>query len=299
IVASVPLISGIFGGIGVTAWQQLITKCVPPKRRHSLFAIRFAINCAIGILAGETIRRVLTLWPNTTGYAVLHFCAFAMLLGSLIAFILVREPHENRPPPGPAPSLAGHLASVPGLLRGDRQFLRLLAARFFLSGTYVVTPFLSIYCLSVLHQPDSYLGQLVIVQMCGAVCGNLLAAWLGDHFGSKVTLTMGAVIFSIMAAWAMTAHGAPAWQAIFFLHGFGFFACEVGTNAVGLEMGPRERRSTYLAVASLANLAGMLTAAGISAMVWQAHRFDLLALLTICSMAMGAYHVSRLHGLRH
>jgi MFS family permease len=300
IVASVPLISGIFGGVGVTAWQQLLTKCIPSNRRHSLFAIRFAINCGIGIFAGETIRRVLTHWPGTTGFAILHFCAFALLLGSITAFSLVREPHEDRAAPASAVSLTSHLRSIPGLLKDDHQFLRLLVVRYFISGTYIVTPFLAIHCLAILSKPDSYLGQLVVVQMCGAIAGNLAAAWLGDRFGSKATLALGIATFAGMSAWAMTARSKFAWEAIFFLFGFGFYACEVGMNAVGLEMGPREKRATFLSVASLSNLAGMLSAAGISTLVWQfQHSFSLLAALTISAMAIAAYHTLWLNEPRH
>ena len=33
-VVAAPIISGVAGGISLTAWQQLIARCVPENRRH-------------------------------------------------------------------------------------------------------------------------------------------------------------------------------------------------------------------------------------------------------------------------
>ena len=72
------------------------------------------------------------------------------------------------------------------------------------------------------------------------------------------------------------------WLGIFGLFGAGASLCEVGSSSLGLEMGRRERRATFLAVGALVNLPAMLMASGLS--YWFHDRFELLAMATLISI---------------
>ncbi len=279
--ALTPFLSGIVGGIGLTPWQQLFTKSIPRDRRQSLFAIRFAVPGLIGVAAGYTIERVLAAHPGATGYAILYFIAFAVLMLSYFTFAQIREPADHRPPPtAKPPDLVTHLRSVPGEILHDRHFLLLLGVRFFRATMFIIAPLLAIHCQTdILHQPIAFLGRLVIVQMIGAIAGNVAAALLGDRFGPKVILLIGLLVYATMSACSIFATSQAAWLAIFVLFGSGWALSDVGVNSLGLEMGPRDRRATFLATAALVNLPGMLLAWSL-AIAFHDH-FTYLALATI------------------
>ena len=299
-VALSPFLSGLFGGLGLTAWQQLVLKTVPEGKRPSLFGIRFGIACGIGIVAGKTIAFVLSRYPGMTGYAILHLCAFLVLMLSYAVFSATREPHDSNPPPERTLGFREQMLGLPTLLGSDRQFLRLLVARFFLCGTFVLSPFLAIYCQGVLNEAPSFLGKLVVFQMLGAIIGSGIAGWLGNRFSSKVAVLFGIVLFIGMTAWSTVACTPLEWEGIFFLFGFAFFASEVGNNSLGLEMGPVAKRATYLAIGALVYLPGMLCASAVSTLIWRGHhRFDLLAIATILWLVISGVILIPLREPRH
>jgi hypothetical protein len=58
-----------------------------------------------------------------------------------------------------------------------------------------------------------------------------------------------------------------AFLALFVLFGFAFYSNQIGKNVMALEVVPKERRSSALAVVSFLNLPSMLLATGISAVI--------------------------------
>ena len=284
-VAIAPLLSGIFGGFGLVAWQRLFTKCIPREKRHSLFAMRSTIACIIGIAAGYVIEMVLGRWPDVLGYGILHGLAFTVLMISFCVFSLTREPAERRPAPAQT-DLLTNLNSMPGLILADRHFVLLLLAKFFRNGAFIIAPFLAIQCLHVLDRPKSFLGVLVIVQMVGSILGNALAGTVGGKLGAKYTMLGALGAFGCMSLWAISATNMWEWIAIFVLFGAGTSMSEIANSALGLEMGRHDKRSTFLAVSALANLPGMLIAAGMSRLLYQ--HFWLQAVATVVCVLIAA-----------
>ena len=282
--ALAPLISGVFGGVGLTTWQQLFTKCVPRERRQAVIAVRSTVSGGLGVLAGYVVAWVLTTWPGTTGFGVLHAFTFAVLMASFGTFMFLREPAAENPVPATKNDLFTHLSTVPTEVLADRNFVLLLLTRFFRNGLFIIAPFLAIHCQAMLGQPASFLGKLLTVQMVGTLVGNAVAAGIGARRGSKVTLMCGLVVFSMMSMAAMVAATVNQWLAIFVLFGAGSSLCEVGGMTLGLEMGRRERRATFLAVGALINLPAMLIASSLS--YWLHDRFWTLALATLISVVL-------------
>ncbi len=278
-----PFVSGFMGGISVTAWQQLFANTVPENRRSSLFALRYIGASLLGIAAGYVVKIVLKAYPGASGYAILHLCTFASLMASYGLFATIREPRAAVIPASHSIGLIANLAAMPALIRGDRSFLLFLLARFFRNGVFVLTPFLAIHCQMVLNKPESYLGQLVVVQMIGAIIGNAWSGYVGDRLGGKSVMVTGTAVLVALSAWAIFASTGIEFQTIFFLFGFGFFASEVGNMSLALEICRPENRSSYLAIGSLINLPAMLLASWSSTTLWEPeHHFGGVA---VCSVA--------------
>ena len=281
-VALAPLLSGVFGGLGLTSWQQLFTRCVPRERRHAVFAIRSAVGGGLGVLAGFVVAGILAKWPGATGFGMLHALTFLVMMASLGVFVLTREPEEENHVPATRSDLLTHLSTVPQEVLADSHFVLLLLTRFFRNGLFIIAPFLAIHCQAVLGRPASFLGKLLTVQMLGALAGNTIAAAVGARRGSKATLMCGLLFFIVMSAAAIAAKTETQWLVIFGLFGAGASLSEIGSATLGLEMGRRERRATFLAVGALVNLPAMLMASVLS--YWFHDRFELLATATLISM---------------
>jgi len=268
--AACPLLSGLMGGFGLTAWQVLVANTIPPNRRSSLWAVRNILTASIGLIAGGTVAGVIGFYGegNPTGYGALHLIAFGFLVISYVAFASLRE----TPYPGqhtvPALSLSQNFRQMPGLIRRDRRLGLFLTHRILIAGTYLVVPFLSLHALTTLGKPEAFVGTLLAAQMSGVITGNILAGLLGDRFGGKTAATAGSI--ALLCAYLWSAFASTSWEfwANYYLIGLGWSMYEVGRIVLSLEISPVKARASYLALMSGILAPTMLTASWISSTVW-------------------------------
>ena len=285
-----PVLAGIAGGLSVTAWQQLIARCIPENRRASLFATRYIVTCVLGVTAGLTAKYLYAHCSLLFAYATLHLITLALLMVSFFVFLATREPAS----PAPAVhtlTLLENLTLMPRLIAGDPTFRRYLWSRTLRNGTLILTPFLAIYARDHLHQPESFLGTLTISNMVGAILGNFWAARLGDRVGGKIPSQLALVLYILAAAWSIVAGTSIEFTLIFALLGMALYVGEVGAFTLMLEILPQRNRATYLAITVLANVPAVILAGWISSAIWKhTGGITLLAALTIvtliCSMLL-------------
>ncbi len=289
LVAATPLLSGLFGGIGSCAWQELVARTIPPHRRSSMLAVRQIIQSVVGIVAGYVIAWVLFACPGRPGYAILHLITFGFLVLSYIVFVTIRE---SEPPHKPAFSLTllENLRSLPGILAGDRRLRRFTLMIFFSSGMYIALPFLAIHALAVLGRADEFLGYLVTAQMIGGIGGNVLLGWLGDRYGTKATVAVARVSFLLVCLGGLAAGSAWAFLAVFFGVGVAVAANTVGGLTMAIEVARPERRPTYLSLIQFVRLVSMLLAAAASTLLrWSLPGFAAVALASAVCMGLSLF----------
>jgi len=294
VVALAPLVSGLACGATATGWQNLVVRTVPENRRSSVMALRYGLSCVIGLGAGWVVKAVLAARPGAAGYGLLHLMAFGSLAMSYLAFSLIRET-GLRPPAAARPhGLRENLQAIPRLVKSAGNLRLYLAAGAMASGIYILIPFLAIYARGVLGRPESYVGDLLVVQMAGAIAGNFAAAYLGDRFGGRLVILVSQATFIALAAWSLVAASDGSLRAIFFLFGFAFFALQVGTMTMTLEICPAARRATHLAIIALVNLPSMLAATTVGGLVWTGpERFPHVAGLAIACVTVSLVLMAR------
>lgn len=276
-----PVLAGIAGGLSVTAWQQLVARCIPEHRRASLFATRYIVTCILGVIAGFTVKFLFAHCSPLSTYATLHLITLALLMVSFFVFLATREPAS----PAPAVhtlTLLENLTLMPRLIASDPTFRRYLWSRMLRNGTLILTPFLAIYARDHLHQPESFLGILLMSNMIGSIIGNLWAARLGDRVGGKIPSQLALVLYILAAAWSIIAGTRVEFTLIFALIGMAFYVGEVGAFTLMLEILPQRNRATYLAITVLANVPAVILAGWISSAIWKhTGGITLLAAMTI------------------
>jgi len=265
LVALAPLVAGAVAGISACAWYELVTRIIPERRRASSWALRNLITGGIGIFAGFVVAEVLRRQPGPVGFGMLHLWCFGFLLASLAVFGFIRETNIPAHPPRRMEGLWENLRGVPRLLREDSPFRRYLAAQLLSAGYFLLGPFLSIHAIAASGRGESFLGDLVVAQMVGAMAGNAGAGALGDRAGGKILVLIGKALAILLSVAAGINHSAVGFLAVFFLLGAGGAMSGVGTQTLSVELCPTDRRPTCLAVLQFLGLGSMLLASGAAA----------------------------------
>ena len=282
-VVLVPLLSGLFGGLISTAWQELVAKTVPNRRRASVFALRNIISSMIGITAGGIVAAVLNWIPGIRGYGILHLITFCFLALSYVVFVHIREGSYIRQTRNAKPGLRGNFREIGQIVRADRLLVRYAVTVSVVNAMFIMVPFLPIHALRVTKRPDSFLGFLVIAQMAGGILGNALAGYTGDRYGGRNVIFLGRVLLTIGTVWAAFAGASWMFIGIFFLQGWGSFSNMVGVQTMTIEFCPVEKRSTYLAIIATANVPFMLLCSLGGSWLWRATQN-----FTVLSLAAGS-----------
>jgi len=267
-VVMAPLLSGIFGGIGVPAWQQFFAHTISPSRRSSVFAWRFIIGSIIGVGSGCVVKTVLAVSPGQHGYGLLHLLAFLGLAASYASFLFIREPTEpaHREP---EIGLLDNIRTMPSLLVADRRLFRLMMSYIAFGFSGAVVPYLAIHARHACAAPESFLGQLGSWQMAGAIVGGITAGWIGDRHGGKLPLQAGRLLFMAVCIAAPFTHSILIWNLMFMAFGAAFYVCVISFNTIQLDILPARGRANRLAVMSAGQVLITVVASLIGGTAWK------------------------------
>lgn len=293
ILALTPLLAGMLGGVGVTAWQRLYISGVPPARRASNIAFRFMIGGVTGILAGWLIEKILAAYPGTLGYGYLHLLAAACMMVSLAILSQVLEP---------PPEANAEVAPRQGIRKTVEHFYRKGEARksrisftlavLLMHSFLLMPPFYATYLLDHLGRGSSYLGVLAMWQMGGQAMGNFFAAFLGDRWGGRATLGFGFGALSAACVMALFVDSPSEAQLAYAFFGMSQMLAIVGKETLVMELTPRKLQAGYLSLTALVTLAGLLSAGLLSQFLWTRGSLTALAFATIGLCFLGFLSLS-------
>ncbi len=271
LLAATPLLSGIIGGIGFSAWQRLYMSALPPERRASNLSYRFLFGGITGIAAGYIIERTLSAYPGQFGYGLLHLFAAFFFWCSWLMLLRVKE---TVPEPSPT-EVRVPRRGVPAVLkeyyaRGPLQRSRLcfLVSLVVMHAYMLVAPFYAVTLLHRLDAPKYFLGVLAMWQMGGQALGNLLAAWIGDRWGGRSTFGFGLLMITLVMIPAVLASSPGQAQFAYAAFGFSQMMMIVGKDTVLMELSPTRGQAGYLSTMALATMLSILLFSGVSHFFW-------------------------------
>ena len=295
-VAVTPLLSGIGNGFAVTAWPQLVARTVPAQRHASLFAARFVLSSALGVLAGYVVTVILRAHPGAAGFGWLSICAFIGLMLSFAIFACIREPEEPQPIE-PQTGLLSNLRQMPAMLATDRRLVAYLGSTALFAAAGMAVPFLGIHAQEASGQGADFLGRLVSCQMIGSVVGGLAAGWIGDRHGGRPAMAASRIGYVVVFATAPFLHDPGSWCLLFVLFGASGTAGMIGTSAMQIELLPGRGRANRLAMMACVMMPTALTASLMGAWLWRISSpsgFAVLATVSVVLSAMSLLALSRL-----
>jgi hypothetical protein len=299
LLASTPLLSGLIGGFGFSAWQRLYMGGLPPTRRASNLAYRLLIGGIAGIVAGILIERVLVRYPGPVGYGHLHLWASVFFMASWLMLWVVREAAPaDSPGIGSAPVAPVQRRSVWAVMRAyytegpEVRSRRYFALTLFLMHGFMLLPaFYAVTLLERLGQPKSFLGILAMWQMGGQAVGSLLAAWIGDRWGGRATFGFGLIALCFAVAPAIFV--GSLWQAQLAYAAFSFSSMlvVVGKDTLLMEMSPVKGQSSYLSAMAAITMVALLFYGAASQLLWT-HAGGFNALAVTCTLICGLAFLS-------
>jgi MFS family permease len=245
-------------GIASVPWYELVAKTIPPNRRGRMFGSAQIAGGLGGMAVGALVAVILKSpgLPFPLNYALLFGASSATFFLNLVPFYLVKEPVHvsgEEAPPQIAPRV--FLRSLAGIVRRDRNFVRLVGSRLALGIALSVFPFYILFMDTAMSVDPARLGLFTSAQVFGGFVGGLVIGWIADHAGTRAAIGLSGAISGAVPALGlvMIAARGLTGDALLFT-GVGLFvlmgvlgsASMIGFMNYLMEAAPSEQRTIYL-----------------------------------------------------
>jgi MFS family permease len=237
---------GLGAGAVAPAWQDLIARCFPIKRRGRFFGTATFVGTGVGAVGAIFSSWLLEAYAFPLNFTLLFLIGAGAITLSWGFLALTREPVQ--PVPDTAPTRIW--PRLRGIVRQDRNFRRYLQARFLLALGTMGMGFVTVAAVQQLNVSDSTVGFYTVALLVGQTVGSLLAGWFADRFGHKRSLEAagGAAVIAFSLAWLRPPEN--LYYLIFFFLGLFIGGVIVSGLMIALEFSIPEQRPTYVGMAN-------------------------------------------------
>lgn len=236
------------GGIAGPAWQDMLAKVIPLKKRGRFFGWSNFLAGGVSIFGAFLSIYLLRNFPFPKNFALCFLFAFIATSVSYVAFVLIREPIY--PVKNKESSFKEYFRQLPSLIRKDRNFLSFLISTIFLSFGAMATSFFAVHAMNKLTLPDSQIGIFTLLLLTGQTTSSVLWGYLGDKKGYKLIMELGTLLTILAILLAVFSSSIYLFYGVFFIFGWAFSASFISTMGVVLEFSTPELRPTYIALAN-------------------------------------------------
>jgi len=251
---------GLFSGAQQVAFQMLLAKVIPIRRRGRLQALRNAAGGAVAACLAWAAGHYLIqgdMFGN--GYSTTFLLAFLLTSAGLSAVrLLVREPEP--PTLRPKRRLRDRVRDFPGLLAADRDYRYFMVAQTCAVTGRIAAPFYILYAAHVMELSGKNLGLATFAFLGADTVTNIIWGFMGDRWGFRSTF-VGALGLWIAATVLLIV--APS-MALVLLAFFGLGSAQSGflmsSQTMVLEFGARDDVPMRLALSSTAQ--GLMSTLG-------------------------------------
>ncbi len=195
---------GLGGGFTANSWTSMISKIIPPESRGTFFGFQAGLaNLALSgsaIVAGY----LLDYLPAPFDFAVCFFIAGIFFTLSWFALAATREPEDTEKI---IPEVQTHFWDDSKLiLKRDKNFNWFLFTRFIAQFATMGFSFYIIYALREFNMNVVTSGFLIATLTISQTVANIGMGWLGDRWGHRSMLIIGAfaALLSSILAWLAT-----------------------------------------------------------------------------------------------
>jgi MFS family permease len=252
------------GGTSTLAFQDVVAKVIPPRRRGSFFGTRQLFGGLLAFaIVGPLVRWLLgdaSPLPFPFNYCVLGVLALVCFIIGLGAFAIVKEPPQTQL--GPRMRVIEGLRRAPAIMRANANYRWFIISRMLTRVGQIAEPFYIIYATEALGLPPGVAGVYLAVRAISGALSNLLWSRVSERQGTRRLILLTGVLIVLAPALALAGpalSGALGLGSIGLLIAMGlvFLVAGVATDGAGiagntylLEIVPESERPTYIGLAN-------------------------------------------------
>ena len=230
---------GFFMGSQRVAFQVVMAKVIPIKRRGRLQALRNVFGgglaAALSYWAGKTV-----IEQNWLGNGYATTFAIAFVLTSIGLFVIARFMREPEAPTvRERMSLRQRLAQFPELL-ADRDYRNYLIAQGLAMAGRISIPFCILYAGEVMGLSGETVGLLSLAFLGADTVSNAVWGPLGDRFGFRLVMIVAIAVWLASMLLLLVAHNAVLFFTVFAGLGMAMSGYMMSQQTLVLEFGHRD-----------------------------------------------------------
>ena len=254
---------GLGSGVVAPAWQDMLARCFPVRRRGRFLGTASFLGAAAAAAGAALSAWLLERLPFSLNFAAIFGVA---AVATTVSWFFLSQTREPAQPPSRRPAERERLlARLPRVLRSDPNFRRFLTARWLLALGGMGSGFLTVAAIDRWQVPDATVGVFTAALWLGQALGYMCFGLLTDRFGNKLSLELGAAALAAAFLLAWLAPAAEWYYAVFALVGINLSALLSSGLLVTMEFSAPEQRPTYVGIANssvgLVNMAAPLVGA--------------------------------------
>jgi MFS family permease len=238
---------GLGGGFTANAWTSMISKIIPSEYRGTFFGTQAAV--ANLFISGAAIGAgyLLNWYKAPVNFAICFFIAAVFFSLSWSALAFTREPTDNEKVVDEHPTPFWHGASR--IFKRDPNFNWFLVSRTLSQFATMGFSFYIVYALRRFHMDEVTAGFLTATLTVAQTVANAGMGWLGDKFGHRSMLILGAVTAALSSFLAWAAPSLTWFFPIFILSGFANVSIWTNGMTMATTFSGEEERPFYIGLA--------------------------------------------------
>lgn len=254
------------GGTSTLAFQDIVAKVVPPRRRGNFFGMRQLGGGLLGFaIAGPLVRWMLGdggPLPFPTNFGLVVLLSLVAYAAGMYAFLGVAEPVQEQT--GPRLRVVEGLRKAPSLLRGNHNYRWFIISRMLTRIGLIAEPFYIIYATEALGLPPSTAGIYLAIRALTGALSNLAWGRISDRRGNRTLILWNTALIALTPLTALA--GPPlvgalglgdsgmaiALGLVFLISGVALDGMNIGGWTYLMEVVPSAERPVYIGIANTA-----------------------------------------------
>lgn len=235
---------GLGGGFTANPWTSMISKIIPSDSRGTFFGMQAGI-ANLFISAGAVgAGYLLDYLASPSDFAACFFISGIFFAVSWFALAATREPEDNEKII--SEEKTNFWKDAAKILNKDRNFSWFLTARTLSQFASMGFSFYIIYALREFDMTEIIAGYLTATLTISSTIANISMGWLGDKFGHRLMLIVGAVAILLSSLLAWLAPSIVWFYPIFMLAGIANVSMWTTGMSMTVDFGNESERPMYI-----------------------------------------------------
>lgn len=241
---------GFASGMVALPWQEIIATVIPVQVRSRYFGFSHTFGKILGVFGAGATSFILAKLKYPDNYALSFLIGGIFIWISFFFFSRTIEPDKtDQIKSFQHNGFLDDIKIYHFILKEDKNFVRYLISRVIVNLGRMANAFFAVYGIYHYNLSDEAAGFFTALVFISGTLGFFLFGLIGDKIGPRKTLVIADTMQITILILALISPGVWSIYAIFFIFGFSQSAYLVGDLVIGMELGPEDKRPSYIGMA--------------------------------------------------